>query len=266
MNEADEMTLEKCILRLAMASRLCDNLISKELFVLSSLIKESGLRVSDIHAVLEGNKSWVSNLCSRLAIAGLASSVKNGREVYYSLTEKGEKVADHAFNLIHSLIKAEKIPHHSGDNTFLLYRNPDYEKKDEIKKIIYPIHTHKGAILYNEVGKYLLFIGKDLKNKLLILKIPLNDIESLNESFNHYYNRRKRLRPTPLIIEFRTPMEEGLQTVYFFINYHVVRGSTNNSEWANLLNKALNQVQMKSEKPNSLESKNEIITMTEGRR
>jgi len=254
------MTLEKCIIRLAMESDLCEDLISKELLVLSSLINESGLRVSDIHAVLGGNKSWVSNLCSRLSRTGLAISTKEGREVYYNLTEKGESVAKPAFNLIHSLVKAEKIPYFLSDNTFILYKTPNLDE-NEIKKIRFPIHTHKGALLLNQTEKNLLFIGKNSKNKLLMLDIPIKNIETLEESFNSYYKRRNRPLPTPLILKYREETE-GFQTIYLFTEYRAMGRITQNTEWVKLLKKEKNLLEMKAESSESLNS-NETETIVE---
>ncbi|NVM28826.1 MAG: hypothetical protein HWN65_08280 [Candidatus Helarchaeota archaeon] len=259
------MTLEKCILKLAMASKLCDNLISKELLVLSCLINEPGLRVSDIHTVLGGNKSWVSNLCSRLAISGLASSVKEGREVYYSLTEKGEDVAINAFGLINSLVKTDGIPYLLSDNTYILHKTPELEKKNEIRKITSPIYTHKGALLYNNEEKYLLFIGKSPKNKFLVLKVPLNIIKSVEQRFDDYYKRRKAPRPTPLRIKYQKSADEELQTLYAFTNFRIIGRLTQNSEWHTLLNKELTQIQKRSDESNTLETNNNVAPLIEGK-
>ena len=49
MNEPNEMLNAKYVLKLAETSKICDNLVSKELMVLIALINEQGLRVSDIH-------------------------------------------------------------------------------------------------------------------------------------------------------------------------------------------------------------------------
>ena len=260
MSEGWYMTIEKCIIRLAMESDLCDDLISKELLVLSSLINESGLRVSDIHAVLGGNKSWVSNLCLRLKGAGLATLTKEGREVYYNLTEKGESVAKPAFNLIHSLVKAEKIPYFLSDNTFILYKTPNLDENDVIKKIRYPIHTHKGALLLNQTEKNLLFIGKNSKNKLLMLDIPIKNIETFEESFNSYYKWRNRPLPTPLILKYREA--EGFQTIYLFTEYRIMGRITQNTEWVKLLKKEKNLLEMKAENSESLSS-NDTETIVE---
>ncbi|MDD1776649.1 MAG: hypothetical protein LUQ65_00650 [Candidatus Helarchaeota archaeon] len=99
----------KNLLKQAETSKICDNLISKELMVLIALINEQGLRVSDIHFLLGGNKSWVSNLCSRLATAGLTIFTRQGRYVYYRLTEKGSEVAIKASELVNSLLKTERF-------------------------------------------------------------------------------------------------------------------------------------------------------------
>ncbi len=257
------MNMEKCILKLAMTSKLCDSLLSKELLVLSCLINERGLRVSDIHAVLGGNKSWVSNLCSRLAITGLASSIKDGREVYYSLTGKGANVAANAFNLINNLVKMEDLSYKISDNTYVLYKTLDLEKKNHIKKITSPIYTHKGAILFNSLEKYLLFIGKNTRNKLLVLEIPIGDIKEVEQGFDEYYKRRKAPRPTPLIIKYKNSMDENFQNLYIFTSFRSIGRLTQNSEWHALLNKELNEFQKKIEKSDILESKNDMTTMIE---
>ncbi len=245
-----------------MESLLCDDLISKELLVLSSLLNEPGLRVSDIHAVLGGNKSWVSNLCSRLSRTGLAISVKEGREVYYSLTEKGEDVAQNAFNLIHSLVKAEKIPHFLSDNTYILYKTPNSDKADEIKKLRYPIHTHKGALLLNQAEKNLLFIGKNKNNKLLILDIPITNIETFKEGFNSFYKRRNRPIPTPIILRYRKDAEV-FQTIYIFTDYQTFGRVTQNSQWFKFLNQEKTEIATKLENSKSLNS-NDNASIIEG--
>lgn len=252
------MTFEKCVLRLAMASRLCDNLISKELLVLSSLLKENapGLRVSDVHAILGGNKSWVSNLCSRLADAGLTNALREGREVYYNLTEAGRPVAETAFNLIFNLIKTENIPYFLSDQTYLLYKKPIHNKKEEINRLIppIPIHTHKGALLFNKNQKSLHFIGKNYQNKILCLEISFSDFESVKYGFDDYYKRRKKPRATPLILKFRDYDKEKqldkegslkftIHNLYLFTNYHQIGRPTQNVEWFELLTKEIKAFQ-----------------------
>lgn len=264
MSEAEKMTKEKCVLKLAMASRLCDNLMSKELLVLSCLIHEPRLRVSDIHTVLGGNKSWVSNLCSRIGIAGLASFSKEGREVYYSLTQKGIAVANHAYELIYSLLEAEKTLEEKvvlSDNTFVLYKIPEFEVKEGLKNIISPIHTHKGAILYNKDEKYICFIGKNSDNKLLNLEIPLENVKDVVLSFDDYYRRRKRPRPTPLRITFEDVTTKNLQIIYIFTNFHTIGRKTQNPEWLELFTKQLNLVQAEKGKTLALESEKDVAPM-----
>lgn len=261
------MTIEKCILKLAMESKLCEDLISKELLVLSSLIDEEGLRVSDIHAVLGGNKSWVSNLCSRLSRTGFAASTREGREVYYSLTENGSHVARIAFNLIQSLVNTEKIPYKYSENTYILYKGSNHDPQTEINKLLppLPIHTHKGAILFNEKLKTLIFIGKDQRNKLLNLEIPLQAIEKIDLAFNSYYKRRKKPAFTPLIIHFKIPDQEdankeNYQTLYLFTDFQTIGRPTKNSEWFDFLSKELELESKSREQSAQLEESETDLT------
>ncbi|MHA1267074.1 MAG: hypothetical protein ACTSRS_17680 [Candidatus Helarchaeota archaeon] len=260
------MMAEKCVLKLAMGSRLCDNLISKELLILSTLLSEPdpGLRVSDIHALLGGNKSWVSNLCSRCAIAGLADSIKDGREVYYHLTPEGQSVAKNAYALIQSLVEIEKIPYKLSDNSYLLYRTPEHRKESEINKFFpsLPIHTHKGALLYTPLKKMLHFVGKDKRNKLLCLELPLTTIESLELGFDDYYKRRKKPRFTPLIIRFKISLKKkdnikdyALHTAYFFTNYRPMGWTTQNLDWFKYLEKEINLLHTSADKSEALPAK-----------
>ncbi|HUY00050.1 MAG TPA: hypothetical protein VMV49_10885 [Candidatus Deferrimicrobium sp.] len=256
------MTKEKCILKIAMASKLCDDLISKELLILSSLIGETGLRVSDIHATLGGNKSWVSNLCSRLAIAGLASSTKDGREVYYNLTEAGTYVAERAYRLIEGLVRAEKIPYIVYDNTYILYKFLESENNLIINKLLFPLYTHKGALLLHQTENFLLFIGKDQKGRILVLEIPIANSIHIELGFDEFYKRRLRPRPKPLILDYTHELEKISSRIYLFIDFHSMGRINRNSEFVTILKETI-KFQDNREKSPSLESNNDIISTVE---
>lgn len=267
MNEVVNMAVTKCILKLSKASNLCDTLISKEFFVMISLIdEEQGLRVSDIHYLLGGNKSWVSNLCLRLSNAGLALSKKEGREVYYRLSKNGSKVAEKALSLILNLMEAEKINYVLSDNTFLLNKDSISGKQiQEFGKLGYPFFTHKGALSYSIDKKYLLFVGDDQAGRPLILEIPLKAIHNLENGFDDYYKRRYLPRPKPLIIDYKSSLEEdNLQRIYLFTQYHRITHSTKNSKWFTiLLEEKESQIQEKKEKNTILKQENDMLPMIE---
>ena len=236
MNEPSEMLKAKCVLKLAETSKICD-LISKELLVLIALINEEGLRVSDIHSVLGGNKSWVSNLCFRLNTAGLILRAEDGREVYYNLTEKGTEVAVKALELVNSLLKTEDFKYIITEDTFLLDRNAVMGKKIyEFGKLFYPFFSHSGSLLLNSSFKYLFFIGYDRKGKPFVLDIPLNNIQNVELGFDEIYKRRYSPRIKPLIIDYSLREDVNqINRIYLFINFRVIGQLTQNVKWLKIL-------------------------------
>jgi DNA-binding MarR family transcriptional regulator len=266
MSEEETMAEAKCLVKLSKASNLCETLISKEFLVMISLIDEAeGLRVSDIHFLLGGNKSWVSNLCSRLARAGLATPKRDGREVYYNLTEEGQEVASTALALIKSLIKTDALTYMLSDNTYLLHAAsiPDGKKITDYPKLGYPYHTHKGAILYNHDVKYLLFVGNDRDNRPFTLEIPIHAIHQVTINFDEYYKRRYLPRPKPLVIEYESSPEDPTNHyIYLFTQYVRLSHSTRNSDWLELIIDEKAKSDQEKEKASS-KPEEDLISMVE---
>jgi len=264
MNGPNEMLKSKCILKLAEPSKICDNLISKELMVLIALINEQGLRVSDIHFLLGGNKSWVSNLCSRLATAGLTVFTREGREVYYKLTEKGTEVALKALELVSSLLKTEQFKYLISENTFLLDKNLLTGKKIyEFGKLFWPFHSHSGALVFNYKFQYLFFIGYDRRGKPFVLDIPMNRIRNVKLGFDDVYKRRYSPRIKPLIVDYNPPeTSNALRRIYLFTNYRVIGPLTHNAKWLSILTGTSAEEQEKEE-PTPIESKRDMVTSVE---
>ncbi len=266
MNEPSEMK-PKCILKLAETSKICDDLISKELLVLIALINEQGLRVSDIHFLLRGNKSWVSNLCSRLAIAGLTVFTREGREVYYKLTEKGAEVAIKTLELVHSLLKTEHFKYIISDNTLLLDKNLLVGKKIyEFGKLFHPFHSHVGSLVFNYKLNYVSFIGYDRKKKPFVLDIPMNRIQNVELGFDDIYKRRYSPRIKPLIVDYN-PFEasDEVNRIYLFINFRVIGRLTHNTKWFSFLT-GMPAEELEKETPSPVESKKDMVTSVEMKR
>lgn len=263
MNEPTEMLKAKCILKLMENSKICD-VISKELLVLIALINEQGLRVSDIHSLLGGNKSWVSNLCFRLNTAGLILRTEDGREVYYNLTERGAEVAIKALELVNSLLKTEDFKYIITEDTFILDRNAVMGKKFyEFGKLFYPFYSHFGSLLYNSSFKYLFFIGYDRKGKPFVLNIPLNRIQTMELGFDEFYKRRYSPRIKPLIIDYCLSEDATkVDRIYLFINYRVIGRLTQNARWLKILTGAPAEDQEQQESP-LVESKKDMIQPVE---
>ena len=264
MNEPNEMLKAKCILKLAEPSKICDDLISKELMVLIALINERGLRVSDIHFLLGGNKSWVSNLCSRLAIAGLTEFTRDGREVYYKLTGKGSEVAMKALELINSLLRTEQFKYLISENTLLLDKNVLTGKKIyELGKLFHPYYSHAGSLVFNYTFRYMFFVGYDRKGKPFVLDIPMNRIRNVELSFDDVYKRRYSPRIKPLIVDYN-PSETSneLKRIYLFTSYRVIGGLTQNAKWLSILT-GIPAGEQEKEEPLPVESKTDMVTSVE---
>lgn len=263
MNEPSEMLKAKCVLKLAETSKICD-LISKELLVLIALINEEGLRVSDIHSLLGGNKSWVSNLCFRLNTAGLILRTEDGREVYYNLTEQGTEVAVKALELVNSLLKTEDFKYIVTEETFLLDRNAVMGKKIyEFGKLFYPFYSHYGSLLLNSSFKYLFFIGYDRKGKPFVLDIPVNHIQNVELGFDEIYKRRYSPRIKPLIIDYSLHEDVNqINRIYLFINFRVIGRLTQNAKWLKILKGAPAEDQDQEESVPT-ESKKHIVPPVE---
>jgi len=254
----------KCIVKLSKASNLCETLISKEFLVMISLLDElEGLRVSDIHFLLGGNKSWVSNLCSRLARAGLASSKRKGREVYYKLTNDGEEVAQTALTLVKSLIKTDALPYKLSANTYIFYKNSlsANEKVSDYFKLGFPCYTHKGAVLFNQSDKNLLFVGNDRNGKPFILEIFINSIQLITIDYDEFYKRRNSPLEKPLKVRFSVaPESQACEIVYFFTQYHRIGRSTENPTWFKLIQDA--KIKLLQDKKETLVSEPEEDMMS----
>lgn len=264
MNEPNELVKAKCVLKLAETSKICDDLISKELMVLIALINEQGLRVSDIHFLLRGNKSWVSNLCSRLATAGLTVFTREGREVYYKLTEKGTEVALKALELVGSLLKIEPYKYFISENTILLDRDLVAGKKIyEFGKLFYPFHSHSGSLVFNHKIQYLFFIGYDRRRKPFVLDIPISRIQNVELGFDDVYKRRYSPRIKPLIVDYN-PSEASneIKRIYLFTDYRVIGRLTHNAKWLSILT-GIPAGEDAKEEPNSIESKRDMGTSVE---
>jgi DNA-binding MarR family transcriptional regulator len=261
MNEPNEMVKAKCVLKLAETSKICDDLISKELMVLIALINEQGLRVSDIHFLLRGNKSWVSNLCSRLATAGLTVFTREGREVYYKLTEKGTEVALKALELISSLLKTEQFKYFISENTVLLDKDLLAGKKIyDFGKLFYPFHSHAGALVFNYKFQYLFFIGYDRRGKPFVLDIPMVRIRNVELGFDDVYKRRYSPRIRPLIIDINpSEISNELKRIYLFTDFRVIGRLTHNAKWFSILTGIPLGAEEKEELT-PLESKREMVS------
>jgi len=108
----------KGLVVLAQDSKLCMEFLNKNHMTLISLINEKeGLRVTDIHQVVQGNKSWISNILFKLESTGLVVRRKNGREVNYKLTEKGEKISELAAKLLERLLAQEGLEYNRIENS-----------------------------------------------------------------------------------------------------------------------------------------------------
>jgi len=223
--------------------------------------EDEGLRVSDIHTILGGNKSWISTLCKGLSNADLASSTKTGREVYYKLTEKGSDIASHAYSLIFSLIKVENFDYILHDDTYLL--EPNFIQSEnifqELWKIGYPLYTHKGAVLLNRKENYFYFIGKDQNTRPFTIDFFLKDLRRVEYRFDECYKRRYSPRVKPLIIEYiKHNDEDVLQKIYLFVNYRKVSRTTKNSKWFEILNEELDHHKQEKEETPLLESEDDV--------
>jgi DNA-binding MarR family transcriptional regulator len=262
--ESSEMLKAKCVLKLAETSKICDDLISKELMVLIALINERGLRVSDIHFLLGGNKSWVSNLCSRLATAGLTIFKRDGREVYYKLTEKGAEVALKTLELVNSLLKTAQFKYLISENTLLLDKTVLIGKKIyEFGKLFYPYHSHAGSLVFNYTFRDIFFIGYDRKGKPFVLDIPMNQIRNVELDFDDVYKRRYSPRIKPLIVDY-SPSEspDALYRIYLFTGYHVIGRLTQNTKWLSILT-GIPAEDHEKEEPPSAELKKDIVAPVE---
>jgi DNA-binding MarR family transcriptional regulator len=264
MNEPSEMLKAKCVLKLAETSKICDDLISKELMVLIALINEQGLRVSDIHFLLGGNKSWVSNLCSRLATAGLTIFTRDGREVYYKLTENGTEVAFKSLELVNSLLKTEQFKYLISENTLLLDKNVLTGKKIyEFGKLFFPFHSHAGSLVINYKLNNLSFIGYNRKRKPFVLGIPMNRIRNVELGFDDVYKRRYSPRIKPLIVDYSlSESSDTLYRIYLFTGYHPIGRLTQNTKWLSILT-GIPAEDSEKEEPNSAEFKKDVVPSVE---
>ncbi|MHC1590852.1 MAG: winged helix DNA-binding protein [Candidatus Helarchaeales archaeon] len=203
----------KSLARVANDSEICRIFMNKHLFVLISLLKEpQGLRVSDIHKILEGNKSWICNILLKLEKLNLTTRVKydDKREVYYRLTEKGEQVARNGLLLTQELLDQETYKIITEyDDVHIIFKsdliNKDFRKRrmsyrNKIRHL--PLHKYVGKLtIYNN---FLTFNGENpIQKKFFFFKLDFDNIKKIALDYDDVYKGRfGSLFSKPVKIEF----------------------------------------------------------------
>ena len=221
---------------LASNSKLCDEFMNKNLMILIALINEkNGLRVTDIHSIVEGNKSWISNLLSKLEKSKLVKRNKKGREVYYTLSKTGEIIAHHSANLLENLLLQLGI---RFDNIFLIdeesIKKSSRKSKMTFRRNRLPIHHFEGQIFLN--GSKYIFIGTNLKTKKYEkFEINFNDVIDVQLDYDEIFKGRYGYLSTkPLKISYKN--HNNNKTIYLFTNWSRSQlRSRNNKMWHVLL-------------------------------
>ncbi|MHA1799877.1 MAG: MarR family winged helix-turn-helix transcriptional regulator [Candidatus Helarchaeota archaeon] len=209
------MITKKGLVLVAHESKMCADFLNKNHLTLISLIGEDdGLRVTDIHRIVQGNKSWISNILSKLENQGLVSRKKNGREVFYKLTEKGKKLSELAAAMLEKLLIQENIVYKKANSYWIYkYEIPSKKLSDFIG---IPLHEYKGELFVTK--SHHIFIGKSITNKRLeILKIKNIDIKDNITNYDDSYKRRFAVWQKPTKISFSSHGKN--KTVYYFRNY-----------------------------------------------
>lgn len=230
----------KGLVMLASNSKLCNEFMNKNLLILIVLINEKdGLRVTDIHSIVEGNKSWISNILSKLEKSRLVRRKKTGREVYYSLSETGEIIAHHSANLLENLLLQIGI---RFDNIYLIdeesMKRSTRQLKMNFRRNRVPIHHFKGQIFLN--GSKYIFIGKNLKSKKYErFEINFSDIIDVQLDYDEIFKGRYGyISAKPLRISYKNHNKN--KTIYLFTNWsRSLLTARNNKKWHVLLQKNL---------------------------
>ena len=208
----------KGLVILAQGSKLCMEFLNKNHMTLISLIGEKeGLRVTDIHQIVQGNKSWISNILFKLESKGLVSRRKNGREVYYKLTDKGEKLSDLAAKMLEKLLVQEGIEFNRAENSYWIYKNeiPNVNPADFFGTVK-PVHEYEGEVF--STNNHFIFIGKSINNKKLeTFQIKFKDIEEIEREFDDFYKRRFAIRQKPIKISINNGHK--FHTLYLITNW-----------------------------------------------
>ncbi|NHI93190.1 MAG: MarR family transcriptional regulator [Candidatus Lokiarchaeota archaeon] len=212
------MIFTKGLVVLAQNSKLCNEFLNKNHLILISLIGEKlGLRVTDIHQVVQGNKSWISNILFKLESNGLVSRKKNGREVFYKLTEKGEKLSFLASKILEKLLIQEGIEYNIIENSYWIYKEEleDKNSSDYLSNIR-PVHEYEGEVL--STSNYFIFIGKSIsRNKLILIKINFDKIKEIDYEFDEFYKRRFAITQKPIKITFQNQF--NFHSIYLITNW-----------------------------------------------
>ncbi len=230
----------KGLVILAINSKLCNEFMNKNLMILITLINEKeGLRVTDIHSIVNGNKSWISSILSKLEKSKLVNRKKTGREVYYSLSETGEIIALHSANLLENLILQIGI---KFDNIYLIdeetIKKSSRKLKLSFRRNRVPIHHFKGQIFLN--GSKYIFIGKNLKTKRYEkFEINFNDIIDVQLDYDDVFKGRYGfLNAKPLKISYKNHNKN--KNIYLFTNWSKTQlRARNNKKWQVILEKNL---------------------------
>ena len=208
----------KGLVILAQDSKLCMEFLNKNHMTLISLIDEKeGLRVTDIHQVVQGNKSWISNILFKLEHKGLVSRKKNGREVHYKLTEKGENISELAAKLLEKLLIQEGLEYNHIENSYWIYKN----ELQDINPVDYfgtvkPVHEYEGEIF--STYDYFIFVGKSVnRKKLKVIRINFQDIKEIEHDFDDFYKRRFAIKQKPIKISVYNHHQS--HTIYLITNW-----------------------------------------------
>ncbi|MHA1143953.1 MAG: winged helix DNA-binding protein [Candidatus Helarchaeota archaeon] len=245
------MQSTKSLARVANDSELCKTFMNKHLFVLISLLQEpQGLRVSDIHRILEGNKSWICNILLKLEKLDLTTRIKydDKREVYYKLTERGEQVATNGLNLTYDLLEHEGFKILWEYNPVYLIFGSDLEKQEFSNKIIRYRSKIKHLPLHKYVGKltiydnYLTIIGKDpFLKKFFFFKLDYDNVLDIIFDYdNQYKGRYGSILSKPVRIDF-SRLNSKSDSIYLFIEWsRSFKTAKKNKEFYEKLKEILN--------------------------